>query len=310
MTEWRIAVSQEDGDGTPVFTEVRRLSDHEYERLESAILTLRHILGRTAWSILQSNYESFRLLEAQLVSKEDDSFSPLRLGHDAVQIAVTTAIVNFLFAMRMFLDQSEAELKRLDETDGTDRFSLWKAACSAEYDDWFAYRFLYLFRNYVQHIGLPVATWNISSSLTDSDAIVARTRLGESPVVSEEERGDVVTRIFLAESPRDLLQKYGRWKTVREDLESLTTEIDLSEQIHVCMECLARVALAFQDLFSSELAVAVKDFKAVVGDLGDYASRPMLLKLSQDDPVWTATMMDLEIAKFVQAERLVKAKVS
>ena len=143
--------------------------------------------------------------------------------------------------MRMFLDQSEAELKRQEKLDGIDRFSAWKTACSSEYDDFFAYRFLYRFRNFVQHVGLPISSWTISSSLKASDEIVERVLLGEPPINNEYNREELVTQIYLSESPRDLVDKFDDWKTLKHELQSLTTEIDLSEQIHICMECLARV---------------------------------------------------------------------
>ena len=305
MNGWSIAIAQEGADATPTFTEVRGLSDDEYEYLASALVTLRNILGRTAWRVLQTNFASFHRLEKQILSHGDDSTSGIRQNPDSIQIAVTTSIVNFLSTMRMFLDHSETELKRLDQVDGTDKFPSWKDTCSAEYDDYFAYRFLYRFRNYVQHVGLPVSAWNFSSSLKRSDEIVARTLAGEAPSDIATDRDELTTQIFLSESPMDLIEKFDSWKTVKEELESLTTEIDLSEQIHICMECLTRVELAFQDAFQTELSQCVSTFSEIIGDLQHYASRPLLLKVTQESPLVTMEMMDLEIERFVEATRVI-----
>lgn len=306
MSEWHIATEQTGQDGTPAFVAERRLSNDEHERLLSAHRTLSDTLGRTAWRILQRNYLSFLLTERQLASSSTDSSTGIRSEVEAVQVATTTVIVNFLFAMRMFLDLSETELKRQQKVDGIDRFSSWKAVCSAEYDDYFAYRFLYKFRNYVQHVGLPISSWSISSELKDSGQIVARALSGESLLDYKPDPEDVVTRILLSESPRDLIEKYGDWgSALREELESLTTEIDLSEQIHICMECLERVQIAYQDAFMAELSQAVDDFKAIVGDVAAYTGPPLLLRVEQNPPRYTMEITDLEIAWFTLAEHFV-----
>ena len=75
------------------------------------------------------------------------------------------------------------------------------------------------------------------------------------------------------------------------------------------MECLTRVARSFQEQFTEELSMGVDDFKAIVGNLGDYPSRPLLAKITQDHPLITMEMMDLEIERFLEAERLVAGGV-
>ena len=300
MNDWWIGTAQENSDGTPRFTGVRGLSDDEHERLTSTLVTLRNILGRTAWRVLQSNFVSFKLLEKQIMSHGDDA-SGLQRDPYAIQIAVTTSIVNFLSAMRMFLDHSETELKRLDREDGSTKFSSWQKTCEAEYDDYFAYRFIWRFRNYVQHVGLPVAAWNLDTSLTHPEEFVARALAGEPISDIATDKAKIATRIFLSESPADLIEKFDSWSTVKEDLGSLTTEIDLSEQIHMCMECLERVELAYRDAFQMELSQCVSTFKGIVGELQDYAGRPMLMTWTQESPYVTIQIADLEIERFLEA---------
>lgn len=310
MSYWSLAVNETGQDGQPVFNTTRSLTDHEFERLSAANEVLRKRLDQTTWSVLQYNYACFALLERQL---RDDiaarsTTSPMQA--DTIQVPIVASIVNFLTAMRMFLDQSEAELKRLDDEDNGNRFSAWKTICSAEYDEFFAYRFLYKFRNYVQHIGLPLSIWNISVSLKRSDEIIQRSLSGELSLDDVDHSEDPIVQILLGESPADLISNYGNWPApIKAELESLTTEIDLSEQIHVVMECLTRIAEAFQEQFEVELLQAVKDFKAIVGNLTDYRSRPVLAHITEKRPRFDIEIMDLEFERFLQAESLVASTV-
>ena len=293
MTYWSLAVSDLGQDGQPVFNATRRLSDDEFERLSAANELFRRILGQTTWSVVQYNYSCFVLLEQQLRENVAARSYAAPIHADTIQVPIVASIVNILTAMRMFLDQSELELKRLDKADGGGRFRTWKTVCSSEYDDYFAYRFLYKFRNYVLHVGLPLSTWNISVSLAQSKKLIRLSLAGESPLDHVGDSDELTVQILLGESPSDLIKNYDDWSTVQAELECLTTEIDLSEQIHVGMECLTRVARSFQEQFTEELSMGVDDFKAIVGNLGDYPSRPLLAKITQDHPLITMEMMDL-----------------
>ena len=302
MSAWWIATAQVNTDGVAQITAERELSDDEYERLVSALIARRKILDRTAWHVVQSNFASFGFLEEQLMSHDSGATLNLRRDPDAIQVAVTTSVVNFLLAMRMYLDHSETELKRLDQYGGTTKFPSWKGVCSAEYDDYFAYRFLCRFRNYVQHVGLPINAWNLSTSLTHSDEVMAQALAGEPLSDIDTDTASTTTRIFLSESPADLIERFRNgWSTVKEDLESLTSEIDLSEQIHICMECLTRVEHAYRDAFQEELSQCVSAFAEIVGDLQDYTNPPLLLRWAQEGPRVTAEMMDLGIERFLEA---------
>ena len=305
MSYWSLAVSELNDNGAPVVKTTRRLSDDEFERLSAANAAFRRILGQTTWSVLQYNYSCFVQLERQLIEYVA-AYSPAAQMHlDAIQVPIVASVVNFLTAMRMFLDQSATELKRLDKADSGNRHSAWKSACASEYDDYFAYRFLSKFRNYVQHVGLPLSAVEISVSSKQSEELVRRTLLGESPLDHKGDPNEAVTQILLGESPSDLIKNYNRWSNVKAELRSLTTEIDLSEQIRVVMECLSRIVQAFQEQFKGELSLGVSDFKQIVGNLEDCGNRPLLVKIAQDHPLVTIDMMGLEVKRFLQAESLV-----
>ncbi|MDE0132297.1 MAG: hypothetical protein OXQ32_08580 [bacterium] len=164
----------------------------------------------------------------------------------------------------------------------------WKTACKAEYDDYFAYRFLYKYRNYIQHLGLPLSSGSVSGGI--------------------DEDGRIVGRIFLGESPEHLVAEYKRWGTVGRELESLTTEIDLSEQIHVSVECLLRIAEALLREDMPELDASVKTYKAVIGDLDSYDGEPVLLRRKSSQHPRTFEISTLDVGRYRMAEEIVSSQ--
>ena len=303
MSYWALAVNELREDGEPTLNATRRLSDDEVERLSAANKVFRRALGQTTWSVLQYNYSCFALLEQQLRDDIAARSTTVPIHADIIQVPIVASVVNFLNSMHMFLGQTQTELDRLDKTDHGSRCSAWNQVRSSEHDDYFAYRFLYRFRNYVQHVGLPLSIWNISVSLKQSDELVRRA-VSEEPMPDNlDDSRAVIVQILLGESPSDLIKNYKKWSTVKPELESLTTEIDLSEQIHMVMECLTRLAEAYQEQFKVELLQGVNDFQKIVGNFEDYQNRPFLAKISENRPVFEIEMTDLEFERFSQAER-------
>ena len=302
MSYWALAFHEPRDDAEPTLNATHRLSDDEFERLSAANDVFRKALGQTTWSVLQYNYSCFALLEQQLRDNVAIRSTTIPIHADAIQTPIVASVVNFLNSMHMFLGQTQVELGRLDKADGGDRLSAWNQVRQSEHDDYFAYRFLYRFRNYVHHVGLPLSIWNISVSLKQSDELVRRATSGERVQDNLDDSREVDVQILLGERPSDLIKNYKKWSTVKAELEALTTEIDLSEQIHMVMECLTRIAEAFQEQFKVELLEGVNDFKTIVGNFGDYPSRPFLAKISEDRPVFQVEMMDLEFERFLQAE--------
>ena len=152
---------------------------------------------------------------------------------ESIQITVTTTIVNFLSSMHMYLEHTGRHLKHADEADEGNREASWDAARHAEFDDYFAYKFLYELRNYVQHRDLPVHAWRIDHSLKDAGDIADRVSRGEPPLVEGTTSHDATISISLSAEPSELLRDPKIGKHLKQDIEGLTTNIDISEQIHV-----------------------------------------------------------------------------
>ena len=76
-------------------------------------------------------------------------------ARDAIDFDLNRRLLNFLTAMRFFLDHTETRLKRrYGKTNKA--VQTFKTSTSASYDKVFAYRFLYRLRNVAQHCSIPI----------------------------------------------------------------------------------------------------------------------------------------------------------
>lgn len=281
MSDWCIAVASAGEDNIPSISEVRKLSVDEHERLQVATTILRSFVARTVYSVLRQNYLSFSTLEKQTTDQVASTGSTGGVTPEAIQVLLTTSIMNYLSSMRMYIDLTEKELSDRDSSDGASRLPSWRQAASAEYDDYFAYRFLYRFRNYIQHVGLPLSMSELSGY--------------------RDEDGNVVGRILLGESPSHLVSAFDGWSTVGPELAALTTSIDLSEQIHMSIECLERLEEFFVEQFEPELRQSVGAIEEVIGDFGSYDGTPMVARFVSTNGSLSIESMDLQIARYQYA---------
>ena len=286
MSHWILADIARESANKVNLKSVRTLTTQERKDLVASNIFFKSVLHRTTFVVLERNYQAFCAVEREALAVATRKDPPNRINVQALRTSLITAVVNYLTSMRMFLDHSQAELTRRDAEDGGKRLDTWKQACSHEYDDYFAYRFLYKFRNYIQHIGLPISN------------LVVSTRMDAN--------GDVTGRIFLGEAPDHLVRSYDGWSTVGDELKILSTEIDLSDQIHISMECLNRIAEALLQEDIPELIASVNTFERIVGELDSYTGRPLLVKSSEERPVDQSISLDVEryrIAAQITASR-------
>src|SRR6476646_1442100 len=102
-------------------------------------------------------------LLAQLVVRAQNVMAAQGRLRGLLVESVMTATVNWLSAMRMFLDHQETDLtRRFGKL--SPEFVAFKTATSAAYDSEVGYRFAYQLRNYVQHCGLPLGHVDVRRS--------------------------------------------------------------------------------------------------------------------------------------------------
>ncbi|MGG3798623.1 hypothetical protein [Metabacillus fastidiosus] len=132
--------------------------------------------------------------------------------------------MNFLSICRTYLDHTETSLKRKFGAE-SEQFKNFKTACSYEYDNCFAYRFLYKLRNYSQHCGVPVGSISIDSRAEDN--------------------GQVDYSISVQFDRDSLLRNYDSWGIpVKKELENLTDLFPVNEYIDEVMASFERINLA------------------------------------------------------------------
>ena len=91
---------------------------------------------------------------------------------DALDLYVSRALMNIMSSFRSFLDHADTYLSRKFGVE-SDELAAWKNLQASEYDQHFAYRFLYKLRNYVQHVGMPPLNFSASSS-ANTESITMR----------------------------------------------------------------------------------------------------------------------------------------
>lgn len=202
----------------------RPISDLEEARFRDA---LRHLhdfdQARQIISIIAGNRAA---LEACI--RRADRFDPpdgqARPLSRSLGIEANRCFINFLASCRLYLDASQARLTRRYGA-GSDVLSEFKAACSHEYDNTFAYRFLYKLRDYAQHIDVP-----IGSALLNSQV-----------VKGPPERS--VHRVTLALNTRKLLESGGPlWKKdLRLEVESTSEKLDVLPLVDDATRCFTTI---------------------------------------------------------------------
>lgn len=127
--------------------------------------------------------------------------------------------LNYLTAMRVFLDHAEARLKRKFGEGGAED-ERFKAVTAAEFDSRLSYRLFYKLRNYTQHCGMPPVGFHIQHNV-----------------------GDAVEVVFTL-NIATLLKNYSEWgKIVKADLQGLEYDPKLFELINEHFESMYVVYL-------------------------------------------------------------------
>lgn len=156
-------------------------------------------------------------------------------------------VLNLLSSVRTFLDHTETNLNRPGRTEQLARF---KKECSAQYDQKFAYRFLYKLRNYAQHCGVPASGFETGKRLPNSNT----------------DKKDAIT-VFRLLLRRADLEKYESWGPIKEELSAKpeTFELDglLQEMVHSLY--LINKTLIKEDL--SELSAAVRGLDKLIEEV-------------------------------------------
>lgn len=162
----------------------------------------------------RSDYRQFTMVRhayveyARVIRRYEEALAgPLRLDEvmeDDLVHDLNRRLRGFFSEVRVFLDYSEAKLKRRYGGD-SGQLQAFRLACARQFDGSFDYRFVYALRNYALHVNLPLNAVSLTSECGGADS-----------------EGPSARNLLSAEVDRDMLLRWSKWRTnVRSELEGL-----------------------------------------------------------------------------------------
>lgn len=167
---------------------VRRLSQSEADAVRANLDAIfafdKH---RQLFGLVKENQNDLYNLMKENLSKMPHGFmQPDTSISNSSYIQLSKGVLNLLGSLKVYLEFSEAYLKRKYGSDSSE-FKIFKKSQNDRFDESFSYRFCYKLRNYTQHCGLPVgevvtktAHWSSTDRTTTMTIMLSRSELLES----------------------------------------------------------------------------------------------------------------------------------
>jgi hypothetical protein len=171
--------------------------------------------------------------------------------------SVMGATVNWLTAMRMFLDHEETQLKR-KYGESSSEFATFKEATRQAYDGVVGYRFAYEFRNYVQHCGLPL------NHLVITAPAVPQTHLKQD------------TKLLLDRD--NLLAEFNNWKRVKTDLQAMDPRFEMLPLLEGAMSGIRAINRACTQIDLDKALASAPVLASALNRLNGLTGEPMLFR--------------------------------
>ncbi|MGF9876770.1 Uncharacterized protein BC141101_01204 [Bacillus toyonensis] len=179
---------------------------------------------------------------------------------------INRRVLNYLSTFRTYLDHAEYLLKKEYGKD-SEQVKKFKEVCSKEYDNNFAYRFLYKLRNYSQHCGMPVGNVSLGQRANKDNGI-------DYSLIVTFDRDE-------------LLRSYDSWgNPVKGELEKLPPGIVVNEYLEELQECIKRIQSCLMEFRVDELRESVDYIRNLINPLEKYEGTPCIMdfsKMKQDD---------------------------
>jgi hypothetical protein len=252
------------GEGNVVnIRRVRSLTDQEADETSAALAVLgRYASHNNLFILTELNFHELQLALAEYNTNfQQYSGDVLRL--DTLITNCSRLMLNYLSSFRMFTDHSEASLKRRFGKDSPE-VRAYKKIENHQYDSVFAYRFLYRFRNFVQHIGLPIER----ASHTDT-----------------REHGPESLKLIMTK--QRLLEDREVWGTVLSEVEALPDEIAITEYFPQLRPCIEALRAAYHAGDGSKIVPAKEALARLINAIGAAIGEPcfpLLLANPEGEP--------------------------
>lgn len=152
-------------------TKIRPLDDVEYQKIVIARTKLYEFAKKhELFRLVDANYAEYKtvLNEYSKIYSENADMAGSYL--EGMVFSLNRLMLNFLSAVRTFLDHTETNLKKTYGKE-SENLKTFKKNCSLYYDNYFSYRFLYKLRNYSQHVGMPITGIGATSELVHTNPL-------------------------------------------------------------------------------------------------------------------------------------------
>ena len=241
---------------------IRKLSDSEFEEFKKANSHLiQFTRDQNLFNIVRLNFEDYVKLLNEYLQEFIQNPRTIQSKMPMMFLNINRLIINYLSAIRTFLDHSETNLKKRYESD-PQRITSFKNACSKEYDNNFSYRFVYELRNYVQHCGMPLGSLALGASLVN-------------PVTNK------AKRVMEVKFVRDELLEDSKWKAqIRDEIQKLPQEFDITSHLSEMMKCIKRINLILIEKEVSELIKNAKFLEKIVNETKKEQGVPCVIQYS------------------------------
>jgi hypothetical protein len=239
------------------FNVTLEMTAKEYQQYLDALSKCSRLHDRLAFELVERNRIDLRSLcsfaaISLTLPREFASADRTRISR-----VVMGQTINWLTAVRLFLDHAETDLKRrFGATSG--QVAHFKQLAQESFDRSFPYRFVWKLRNYVQHCGWPLSS--MSMSLRPS-----------AP-------GMAFRDVEFLLDPQALLEAYDAWGPVKKDLRARTAPFPLIEMAEDATEELRKIAhelLVIDVLDAAESVASLEEALVRIGSLPD-AYRPCI----------------------------------
>jgi hypothetical protein len=251
-----------DRNATPIrLIQVRELSAFEAATFREAhSLLTAFVRSRDIFPVIRANASDVERARNRIseVNEGKAVWDQNRIAQE-VGREVSRSLVNFLTAMRLYLDHTQTRLSRWYSTTDAVR-TAFKCATSLEFDNHAAYRILYKLRNYVQHCGLPINVSGASSKAERPGAAVVNTvRIGADVAV--------------------LLRTYDGWGLARKDLELIDGLLEPHLLVGDVLKSLDRIEDAVLDAEEVVLRRAGADMVNVLRPAASDGCHPVVVEV-------------------------------
>ncbi|NPE27294.1 hypothetical protein HNV12_04810 [Methanococcoides sp. SA1] len=208
---------------TDSLDEIRAIAEDELNQYTINSGKINDFLrNQELFNVVKLNYQDYQLTSSSYFNNYQKNPHMDGILADTIRTDINRLVLNFLSSFRTFLDHFDRSLKQQYGKD-SQIYSSFKQSLSYQYDNSFAYRFLYRLRNYTQHCGMPVHTINFSSESDKTD----------------ESKTNHSMNIFL--NREKLLAEYDKWKSLATDISKLPEEFEISPLLDKMMESLDKI---------------------------------------------------------------------